>query len=218
MGQKTKEWMCIGCNKIEILPNWLANRKSYCTVKCRADNLTASTEVRQKISNTLKRNGIKPPSRAGSIASIKTRSKMSEAQKAWYAAGNVRTKGRKLNISESGLQRKIEATQTMRQKIAARGKLTDIEQIIDNYLHQNNIYHEHEYAVGKKVMDFYVPSLAIFIEADGDYWHQDKEKDRAKDAYVNEIRPDIQIVRCAEKNIKEGTWTTQIIWGKKRNV
>lgn len=220
MGIKKKSikiiWVCPVCaTEVEIY-RYLAKNRKYCSNRCRADNVPLA--VREKISRTNKAKGLSPPSRLGTRASKETKAKMSESQRKWYSKGGVRTKGNKLNISEDGLRRKIEATQKMRKRIASRGKLTDIERIIDDYLHLKNITHEHEYPVGAKVMDFYLPEQGYFIEADSDYWHQDKEKDLMKDNYVKKLRPEVEIVRCNEASIKDGTWAKSIIWGKKRNV
>lgn len=217
MGQKTIDWTCAGCGLNDSLPNWKARRKQYCTVKCRANNLTASKKVSTKISNTLKRKGIRPPSQRGVVQTPETKAKRAEALRMNWASGK-RKPTKPYTISPEGLSRKIAATQTMRRRLAARGKLTDIEKIIDRYLHMNNIEHEHEYPVGAKVMDFYLPDHSVFIEADSDYWHQDKRKDADKDMYVNKLMPEIQIIRCPEKAIKDTSWINLVPWGKKRNV
>lgn len=172
----------------------------------------------KKISATLKLKGIKPPSRLGSKASDQTKQKMSSSQREWYAAGNTRTKGMTLNISEDGLRRKIEATQRMRRNLAKRGRLTDIERIVDTYLHEHNIEHKHEHPIGRKSVDFYLPNPNVVLEADGEYWHQDKLKDRKKDDYIRSQLSGVVIIRLPGQEIKDGRWTKRLVWGAKRGV
>lgn len=33
----------------------------------------------------------------------------------------------------------------------------------------------------RRYVDFYVPKYNLFIEIDGEHWHQDKDKDKRKD-------------------------------------
>lgn len=228
----TTKWNCLNCNKLDYKPAWLARTRQFCSPKCTAMYKLAKDHLYflnkgaladpLKISKTLKRKYIlgevkAPMSQLGVIQSQETKDKRSISLKANWASGN-RKPAKKPTISPEGLARKIAATQAMRRRIAHNGKLTDIEQIIDNYLHINNIQHEHEYPVGIKCEDFYLPAQQVFIEADGDYWHQDKEKDLRKDLYVGNIMPHIEIVRCSEKSIKEGSWIDLISWDIKRGV
>lgn len=167
--------------------------------------LNGAKADRKKISATLKSKGIKPPSRLGTKHTEEYKKKRSELLKKQWASG-VRVACKNPKISPDGLARKIAATQAMRKRLAKRGKLTDIEKIIDTYLHKNKIKHEHEHPVGRKCVDFYLPALKIILEADGDYWHQDKEKDRLKDRYVSARLPRDTIIRLSEGDIKSGLW------------
>ena len=38
--------------------------------------------------------------------------------------------------------------------------------------------------IGKCVVDAFVPSFNVVFEADGSYWHQDKEKEVVRDSYL----------------------------------
>lgn len=220
------KWTCLNCKKIEYKPLWLAKRRRFCQPRCRSQYILkqnpdfykdiGSKADPAKTSITLKTKGIVPPSRLGAKHSEEYKKHRSKLLKEQWASG-VRKACLNPKISSEGRRRKIEATQAMRQRLAKRGKLTDIEKIIDNYLHSKNIRHEHEYPVGRKSIDFYLPAQKIFIEADGDYWHQDKTKDIAKDIYVRKRRPDVKIIRCSEIAIKNGSWI-KLLWGAKRGV
>ena len=171
----------------------------------------------KKISATLKARGIVPPSRLGTKQSTETKTKRAAALRANWASGK-RKIARKPVISPEGLARKIAATQAMRRRIAHNGKLTDIERIVDNYLHKNKVKHAHEYPVGRKCVDFYLTDYDVILEADSEYWHQDKEKDKLKDLYVSNLMPDTKIIRLPEKMIKSGDFIKLLIWGAKRGV
>lgn len=222
----TTEWNCQNCNKLDYKPAWLAKARQFCSRKCTAEyrlkqdpdyffNKGALADPK-KIRDTLKAKGITPPSRLGTKHTEQYKTNRSlQIKEQWATGKRVACKNPK--ISADGLARKIAATQKMRKLLAKGGKLTDIEKIIDNYLHKNKIKHEHEYAVGRKVVDFYLPELKLFLEADGAYWH-DSDKDAVRDLYISRIRPEIKIIRCTEKTIKNGSWIDLIPWGAKRGV
>lgn len=224
----TTEWQCVQCEKTSTSPAWLAKTRQFCTRQCSVSHkLKVNPDYfskigakanRLKISQTLKEKGLQPPSRKGTTATETTRLKMSESQKLWYAKGNTRTKGRKLNISPEGLERKIKATQKTRRNLAKKGKLTDIEAIVDKFLQSKEIEYINEYPIGRKVVDFYIPSQNLIIEADGEYWHQDKEKDSMRDTYIKEKIPGVNIIRLTGQTIKNGTWVDNTPWGAKRGV
>ena len=52
-----------------------------------------------------------------------------------------------------------------------------------------------EHSVGRKRVDFYVPSEKLFVECDGAHWHQDAEKDRLRDIEILQQHPDHRIAR-----------------------
>lgn len=66
-----------------------------------------------------------------------------------------------------------------------RGKMTYPEQITFDWLNKHSILNEHNYHFVSdkfnRYVDFYLPTLKIFIEVDGEHWHQDTQKDIDKD-------------------------------------
>lgn len=215
------EWHCTNCGELQYKPYWQAVTRKFCSDKCRADHFKSidpdyykkigAKADKDKISATLKLKQIKPPSRLGATATKKTKKKMSDSLKLAWATG-VKKAPTKVVITSEGRKRKIEATQKMRRELAKKGRLTSLEKIIDDYLVVNSIEHINEYPVGDKVVDFYLPKLGTFIEADGDYWHQDKDKDAERDKYIKSIFPEIELVRCNEASIKSGMWVNLIKW------
>lgn len=164
-----------------------------------------------KIRKTLLKKGIKPPSRKGTKASKETRLKMSLARKGKPAPW---MKGRKPSERQRQIA-KITVLKT-RKKVASRGKLTDIEKIVDEYLHLNNIKHEHEYYIEGKAVDFYLPTERTIFEADGKYWHRDIKKDIERDLFIKSNMKNTKIIHLTEKSIKDGSWVN--IWGARRKV
>lgn len=63
-------------------------------------------------------------------------------------------------------------------------KPTSIENILYSYLLGSFDAGEisKEYRIGKFRVDFAVPSRMLVFEADGEYWHKDKEADRLRDS------------------------------------
>lgn len=78
----------------------------------------------------------------------------------------------KLNIiTQKQLDKKIEVAIKTRQKFGFK-KITNIEKIVYDLLVSKNIEFEFQKDIDKKyLVDFYIPSKNLVIEADGDYWH-----------------------------------------------
>lgn len=72
-----------------------------------------------------------------------------------------------------------------------RSKMTYPEQIVFEWLQQNNVLFQQQYQwqfVGldgklhKRFVDFYLPQFNLFVEVDGKYWHQNRiDEDKQKD-------------------------------------
>jgi very-short-patch-repair endonuclease len=81
---------------------------------------------------------------------------------------------------------------------------TSIELKVKEQLEKENIDFVHPFNLGNRFQcDFYLPSLNLIIECDGDYWHSRedmKRRDRAKDAYAKKCG--YRLVRIKEHEIK----------------
>lgn len=82
---------------------------------------------------------------------------------------------------------------------------TSIELKIKKQLEEANISFKHPFNLGNKFQcDFYIPSLNLIVEADGDYWHNRediKKRDKAKNYYITKCG--YNILRIWEKEIKQ---------------
>lgn len=89
---------------------------------------------------------------------------------------------------------------------------TSIERKLYEELKNRGILFERQYLInGKFVVDAYVPSLNLVIEADGDYWHSlDKmiKRDRAKNAYL--AKCGYKLLRLPEHQINSGVFIEKL--------
>jgi len=155
-----------------------------------------TTETREKMSRTAKKlNGKRPwiygnKSQTGQKASDETRLKMRRAhlgmKKPW-AKNNI------------GIAR--QAQQNMKGP-------TSIERKVYDELKRRGILFEKQKLINNKfVVDAYIPSLNLVIEADGDYWHSRPRTigmDKSKNAYLTKCG--YNLLRLSEKDIN---WDTE---------
>ena len=82
-----------------------------------------------------------------------------------------------------------------------RGKMTYPEQLTFDWLNEHSIQNEHNYHFVtdkfNRYVDFYLPTLNVFIEVDGEHWHKDTQKDVDKDN--DALRYGIKTVRIKPK-------------------
>lgn len=174
---------------------------------------TFTPEYRKKISDTLKRKGIRPPSRLGVRLTEEQRKKHAQAFKgvdmSYWKIGKTPKRGKawEKNVVAGVLK--------TRKTLAESGRLTNLEKIIDVYLHKNYIKHEHEYKVGGYAVDFYLPKEHEILEADSDYWHLGKDEDK-RDQEIMKLLPGVNIIHLTEEALIKGTWLE--IWGARRGV
>lgn len=90
-------------------------------------------------------------------------------------------------------------------KVHQRGKVTNIEKVVSNFLKENNIPFEFQYPLlNKYVVDFYLPQYAIAIESDGDYYHSfPKAIERDKRKSGDLINAGYAILRFKEKDLMQ---------------
>lgn len=63
---------------------------------------------------------------------------------------------------------------------------TYIENIIAELLNKIGLKFEFNHRIGSKWVDFALLNYSKIIECDGEFWHQDQEKERKRDAYLLE--------------------------------
>ena len=90
---------------------------------------------------------------------------------------------------------------------------TSIEKTLYDYLLMKGILFERQKLInGKFIVDAYIPSMNLVIEADGKYWHDlDKitKKDRAENAYLNKCG--YKMIRLSEDEIKSGKFKERLV-------
>ncbi len=88
-----------------------------------------------------------------------------------------------------------------------KNNLTSIEIKLYNELKRRNIDFVDQHIIHGFIVDVYIPSLKLVIEADGDYWHSRenmKKRDKIKDAVL--AKYNYKILRISETNINNNAF------------
>jgi len=90
---------------------------------------------------------------------------------------------------------------------------TSIEKKVYNELKTRGLLFETQKLInGKFIVDAYIPSLNLIIEADGDYWHSlDRvvKKDKAENAYLTKCG--YNLLRLSEHEINNGSFKERLV-------
>jgi len=122
---------------------------------------------------------------------------------------------KKLSEQEKERRRRVWAAQSRR----CRKKRTSIELVVDSWLQEMGIDFQTQVQMGRWIADFYIPSLSVVVECDGDYWHcnpvrydaasansvqkKNMDRDRRKDAFLG--GRGIRVVHLWERDIVSET-------------
>ncbi len=89
---------------------------------------------------------------------------------------------------------------------------TSIEKKLYQALQDKGLLYETQKLInGRFLVDAYIPSLNLIIEADGNYWHsleRVKKKDKAENAYLKKCG--YKLLRLPENEIKDGSFMNRI--------
>jgi len=167
----------------------------------------------------------------GKHASLETRLKMSEAMKGtkfsdehnWKISlarkGMKFTDKHKENLSKS---LKLSHPKEYYKRIGLIGvqkqqsskEPTSIEKKVYNELKAQGVLFERQKLInGKFLVDAYIPSLNLIIEADGDYWHslpRVMKKDKAENAYLKKCG--YNLLRLPEHEINDGSFKERMVF------
>lgn len=87
----------------------------------------------------------------------------------------------------------------------AKTEQTAIEKVVASVLDELGVTYETQKVFGHFVCDFYIPSVNLVIEADGDYWHNKpevKKRDRMKNYFLM-VKVGLKLLRLWEHEIKQ---------------
>jgi very-short-patch-repair endonuclease len=122
-----------------------------------------------------------------------------------------RVRGYGLNISIIQKKLWLEKTEEEKNKIILRlndamiqsKSSTKIEVKVGDFLNSLNVEYNKNYRIGKFLVDFYLPSINLVIECDGDYWHANPKIYKCKiltDAQIKNIDRDIRKNKMLSEN------------------
>ena len=137
--------------------------------------------------------------------------RLSEGHADFRGAKSPRWTGGKPNCKECGKLLSTYASKTCYEHISRQ--TTSIEKKVYDYLLLKGILFERQKLIGDKfLVDAYIPSLNLVIEADGDYWHSlDKviKRDRAKNAYLTKCG--FKLLRLTETEIRNDKFKERLV-------
>lgn len=144
----------------------------------------------------------------------------------------VREAGRKCSESKRRIWANLSEDEKERrrrnwahQALKCRKKRTSIELIVDDWLKEFGVQFQAQVSMGRWILDFYIPSLNVAIECDGDYWHcnpyrydrslanvvqrNNMDRDERKDVFLR--NNGIRVVRLWERDIRTGQSKQELI-------
>jgi very-short-patch-repair endonuclease len=106
-----------------------------------------------------------------------------------------------------GLKHSDESREKMARAFANRSRKysdTWMEKALALLLDQGGLVYEKQKRFGRCVVDFWLPDEQLVFEADGDFWHQDKEKEARRDEYLTErgALAVVHISTCDLRNLR----------------
>ena len=78
---------------------------------------------------------------------------------------------------------------------------TSLEYGLQLLLESAELEYEAQVRFGRYVVDFWVPSHGLVFEADGIFWHQDKEREVLRDSYLQK-RGIIEVVHLDDEDLE----------------
>lgn len=115
----------------------------------------------------------------------------------WRAHGHWmlgKDRGAEFSARQSEIRKAMYAEHPEKHPNRAGRRVTDVELTLAMWLALRDKSFEYGYRMGRWWTDFFVASEHRVYEADGAYWHQDQQKDIARDRALLELEPDLEIV------------------------
>jgi hypothetical protein len=92
-----------------------------------------------------------------------------------------------------GLALTRDAGATMNHILAQRGHRTGLEREVEAWLADRGVDFLVGHVIGRKAVDFYIPSEHRIVEADGAFWHRNQDRDIRRDRELLDAMPDVRI-------------------------
>lgn len=148
--------------------------------------------------------GARPPNMAGIPLSAEHREKIAAAHRG--TRGTEEGK-RKKAAWWSSLTKDQQGDLSKRRWAASRASRgagpSCLEKSIAKTLDSLHVPYESEYRIGRFLVDFAIPSLNLAIEADGEYWHKNRQDyDAARDDEIGQAG--YRVYRFSEQDIVRG--------------
>ena len=179
--------------------------RRFCGYECQAKNTTSRPEVKQKMSDAMKRlwetNGEFVGKVIEAVSSPELRKKSSDRFKARWQDEEYRKKMSEVSRGnwENPQYREIMGEAVLK-GLLHKGK-TDIELAVEKKLISMGIEAIYNYRAGNKFIDFAILDRMIGIECDGEYWHRGREREDAeRDEYLSQMG--WTIIHLKEEEIK----------------
>ena len=113
------------------------------------------------------------------------RNKIREGTAKWREENPEKWEEAKKNMSDARKQlHKDHPEKHVNRILAQKGYETNLEKSMREELDDRNIGYEKQYKIDRFFVDFAIPELKIAVECDGDYWHQDEEKEKIRDDII----------------------------------
>lgn len=163
-----------------------------------------SYEWKKRLSDSLKGN----KNALGAIRSKETRKKISKSHIGLKPTEKSKEKMRK--AKSKSFYQNIGVMSALKQQ--SNKNPTSIEKKVYEELKTRGFLFETQKLInGRFVVDAYIPSLNLVIEADGDYWHsleRMEKKDKAENAYLTKCG--YNLLRLSEKEINNGRFRRRL--------
>jgi len=210
---------CLTCGeKIKISPSRI-DRKKYCSKKCQNNSMKRhipwNKGMKKKYtlaSDNFRKASILRWSKMTNEERREMGNKISNSKKGFKYSEKSKEKMRNSHLGKKHSPQQIYKCVQGWKKYFSGRKPSSIEIKLYQELKDRGLLFETQKIVGNRfIVDAYIPSLNLIIEADGDYWHSLAkviERDKRKNQYVKSMG--FNILRLSETEIKNNTFKERI--------
>ena len=201
-----EEWKPAGQAKVGDTVSILAGRCKYCggLAKYNIEFCSDSCKGKYNYEFGYSKEGLKKGQKnAKELAKKRDYDEMTKKYKKWVRTHPEAEKKRRKKQSKSLKKLYKEHPEKHPNAICANQDVSSLERKTGDLLDELGVDYVRQYNVDNRWIDIAIPKRKLFLECDGEYWHQDKEADRERDAYIMSLKPDWNIIHLEEHEIKE---------------